>query len=98
MHGDVLDSWIDNLTTYLQTYPKMSNEQHILLANNHLEGIAQAWWYSQQTSTKIHMQRNEKKYVSEYLTNIATWDALWQALRRHVYPPSYLSNLVCKWL
>ena len=44
MNGEVIDSWVCSLSTYFKTFPGMTKEENLQLANLQLEGIVQAWW------------------------------------------------------
>jgi hypothetical protein len=44
MNGEIVDSWIHNLSTYFKTCLEMEEDMKLHITSLQLEGIAQAWW------------------------------------------------------
>lgn len=60
MNGETVDSWLHSLSTYFKTCPVMEEDMKLYIASLRLEGIAQAWWDTQ----------NENFSESTYTTSL----------------------------
>jgi hypothetical protein len=96
MNGEVVDSWIHNISTYFRTCTGLTEERKLQIATLQLEGLAQTWWDTQLENTTLVVDIGASDNSSE--SPIKTWEQFCQALRDCFYPPRYLQNLWTRWL
>jgi len=73
MNGETIDSWIQPLSTYLNTLPEMSKDTKLRISGLRLEGIAQAWWDSKLEQCELVIELSETTTTTRN-ARITSWD------------------------
>ena len=96
INGDLVDSWIRNLSTYFNTFHGIIEDEKLKIASLQMEGVAQAWWDTQLIGAFIIVDLQAS--TSSTPPPICTWEALFQSLHSHFYPLDYHQGLLACWL
>jgi len=96
INGEVVDSWIYNLSTYFKTFTTLTKENKVQITSLELEVLAHTWWDTHLENTTLVVDIGPYDNSSE--SPIKTWEQFCHALRDCFYPPNYLQNLWTRWL
>ena len=92
----MVDSWIQSLSTYLNTCPGLTEERKLYISTLQLEELAQTWWDTEQEKTTFVIEIGDAP-ESSTSQPIKTWARIFEALRNRFYPPGYVQSLWIKW-
>ena len=96
MNGDMVYSWIRNLSTYFKTSPTLKEAAKLQIASLQLEGVAQAWWDTQVDQNVLTV--NIVPSATSHMPTFVSWDTFCDALRSYFFPLSYCQGLLGCWM